>query len=293
MNYLALISDKIIKHIAPLFFKNNTSIFLIGAGFKTGSQTRELLKKKLQEMRKYKINIDIHYPEDIFDELMFSEEKLDLLRLENLLAESVNAVVIILESAGAIAELGAFANHDKLQNKLIVIVDDEYKNDKSFIRLGPLKFLSNHTKSKVLYFSPKLLQKKIPNIRAEIFNAAKRNRTEPIIDNIIFFQFYLLVLIFAIEPIDYNSLFEIANNISNDKEKTRIILGSALQILLKNKNITLKNGQYSFTKNGYLNFCSTLDSIGLKGDVFRLMDNFRINVLNNHLRGIPLGGGAI
>ena len=83
----------------------------------------------------------IQQNEDIFDELLYSSKTKDLLSLEALLAESVDAIVLIPESPGSFAELWAFANDERLRKKMICVVDKKYKKDKSFINQGPLKLV--------------------------------------------------------------------------------------------------------------------------------------------------------
>ena len=83
-------------------------------------------------------DFEIFYPEEITDwqiDGIFS----NLIDFEKSLAGITSLVVIILESAGSIAELGAFSQLPELKNKLIVVVREEYvsgKNSNSFINLG-------------------------------------------------------------------------------------------------------------------------------------------------------------
>jgi len=54
----------------------------------------------------------------MFIEFILGHQKQDLLTLENLLADSVNTVVILLQSPGTFTELGAFTNYEKLTEML-------------------------------------------------------------------------------------------------------------------------------------------------------------------------------
>src|SRR5690606_22457931 len=63
----------------------------------------------------------------------------DLLTFESDLAKIASLVIIPLESAGAIAELGCFASNDQLREKLLVIISQKHFDKKSFIKLGPLR----------------------------------------------------------------------------------------------------------------------------------------------------------
>lgn len=63
---------------------------------------------------------------------------IDLLTFEEFLAEVSDAIILFVESPGSFCELGAFAYAEKLfSDKLIIVIDEEYKDDKSFIITGP------------------------------------------------------------------------------------------------------------------------------------------------------------
>ncbi len=67
----------------------------------------------------------------------------DLLRFETQMSYLAALTCIVLESAGAIAELGAFSVIDEFQNRIMVIVRDKEYAEKSFISLGPIRKLQN------------------------------------------------------------------------------------------------------------------------------------------------------
>lgn len=72
----------------------------------------------------------------------------DLVSFESHLAELSSVIVLILESPGAIAELGLFASMEDLRSKLLVFIDKEHYRDASFIRLGPIDFLEKNCENK-------------------------------------------------------------------------------------------------------------------------------------------------
>jgi hypothetical protein len=76
----------------------------------------------------------------------------DLLTFEDDIANVATLVVIILESSGALVELGLYCYREQFLDKLVVIVDEKlYANDAdSFISLGPLAFIASHPKACVL-----------------------------------------------------------------------------------------------------------------------------------------------
>lgn len=70
--------------------------------------------------------------EDSFD------SNIDLLTFEEFLAEVSDAIILFVESPGSFCELGAFAYAEKLfSDKLIIVIDEKYRDDKSFIITGP------------------------------------------------------------------------------------------------------------------------------------------------------------
>jgi len=65
----------------------------------------------------------------------------NLMEFESDLASICSLVAIVVESEGAIAELGAFSQLPDLRKKLIVIVAEEWSQKKSFINLGILRYI--------------------------------------------------------------------------------------------------------------------------------------------------------
>ena len=65
----------------------------------------------------------------------------DLVSFERHLAELSSVIVLVLESPGAIAELGLFSTIEEFKNKLLVFVDTAHYQSDSFIKLGPISYL--------------------------------------------------------------------------------------------------------------------------------------------------------
>lgn len=96
-------------------------------------------------------SIEFFLPEEIDDWLHDGLFK-DLMSFELELAAICSVVVIVLESAGAIAELGAFSQLKELSEKLIAIKSRDFdatNTNKSFINLGLLRFLDEAKGSSV------------------------------------------------------------------------------------------------------------------------------------------------
>lgn len=79
-------------------------------------------------------------------------QSFNLLEMENVLAEAVDAIIICPESRGSVAELGAFANSELLIPKLFVVNDRQFKREKSFINRGPIKHITQRDGLKHLFW---------------------------------------------------------------------------------------------------------------------------------------------
>lgn len=75
----------------------------------------------------------------------------DLIEFERHLAELSSVIVLVLESPGAIAELGLFASSQQFSEKLLLFVASSHYGDTSFIRLGPVKYLEEVYKNPAHY----------------------------------------------------------------------------------------------------------------------------------------------
>lgn len=89
--------------------------------------------------------IECYRPEEItswHEDGMFK----NLVQYEMELAALCSCIVLIIESPGSIAELGAFSQQKDLQEKLMVVKSSEF-TEPSFIELGILRFITDSTKS--------------------------------------------------------------------------------------------------------------------------------------------------
>jgi hypothetical protein len=77
----------------------------------------------------------------------------DLISFEEDIARIASIVLVIPESAGSLAELGAFATNDTIRHALRVVVQDKYANDESFIRFGPITRIMNYRRDFVGFYT--------------------------------------------------------------------------------------------------------------------------------------------
>ncbi len=128
-------------------------VFLCGANvdIATPSKRRQsLLKFSERQLPHAKFFL----AETIFKILEAEGHKTNFLDIENDLSAFADYVVVVLESESAFCELGAFANHKDLREKLIIINDCKYKESPSFINSGPVKAVAEISAGKqVLYYA--------------------------------------------------------------------------------------------------------------------------------------------
>lgn len=73
----------------------------------------------------------------------------DLISFEEDIAALASVVLVIAESAGALAELGAFSSTAAIRRQLRIIVRDEYVNANSFVRWGPIRRIENDNREHI------------------------------------------------------------------------------------------------------------------------------------------------
>ncbi|PED52373.1 hypothetical protein CON50_26885 [Bacillus anthracis] len=270
--------------------KREYNIFLIGADVSNKSSMRYKMQEALKD------NVNIFLPENIFEEEIFLREH-NLLSLENILAKSVDAVVMCIESPGSFTELGAFSNHLELNKKLIVCPDKKYERAKSFINLGPIKYLKQNTDSIVfpIHYDEEFGEEEVQTLVKHIRTIKKGNhKVNYDLFNPIFAERFILALLYVLDHIDKQTIIEIIKNIdfiknsSNSKEghrkKEQIIsvVNSSLSTLSQKKELVF-------------NFNKRLYSLSNKGKnrlrmeyppkfIYNFLDGYRIKVLNFQLR---------
>ncbi len=230
------------------------SIFLCGGSTKEEEKFRRKVGEKICATSKrspYKYSV--YYPEDMFIELILGYQKQDLLTLENLLADSASSIVILLQSPGTFTELGAFTNYKKLSNKLIVIIDPKYTRKKSFINLGPVRFLKTKTKSKVLSMpmNNSNLNKLVEQITETTRGMDKHSLQTRGLTNPIFAYRFYLALIYIFEPIPKNAVLTISRSLAtNEEKKIATVAEIVINSLINERRVSLSSENLSTTSKG-------------------------------------------
>jgi len=123
--------------------RSSQFVFLCGKSLNAEGCARRTL---LEYARRHITWCKFFLAEDAIEALKESGKTPDLLTIENYLAEYADSILIILESDGAKAELGAFAHEDKLSQKTLVINEPHFRGETSFIQQGPIKKLDKESK---------------------------------------------------------------------------------------------------------------------------------------------------
>jgi hypothetical protein len=226
------------------------SIFLCGGS----SPEEELLRRNIGDSIRKKISkyrYSVYYPENLFIELILGHHRKDLLSLENLLAESSNATAILLSSPGTFAELGAFTNHKGLKDKLVILIDPKYKNAKSFINLGPVRYLQKKTKSKICYMALDNSSKdKIATAITDSCRSFNSSINQTLSNPLLSIEFFLGV-IYVFDPLPKDYLKEIAVALDKDNEENvSLAAETVLNWLVNDGLITYDSHLLSTTEKG-------------------------------------------
>lgn len=273
-----LISKKIRDDIYKPAFTFKTTIFLCGADI----NQKDKIRHQIAQALKWEFWFDIIYPEDIFDELLYSSKTKDLLSLEGLLADSVDAVVIIPESPGSFAELGAFANDEKLRKKLICVVDKKYQKDKSFINQGPLKLVKKENSFGLVFIDPNEVPTEIEKLVTALKKMKKVSAKKGDKLSLLQIENFLLPSIYLLEPVSKITLINLVAAATEDEKNSFQTTTTALTILIKKKLIQLSNEGYKLTALGlekFFAFQKTKTRIKRQDDKIEI-DNIRLEILN-------------
>lgn len=275
-----IISKKIKDEIFKPAFTFKTTVFLCGADINQKDTIRHKISQSL--LKNSGLWFDLIYPEDIFDELLYSSKTIDLLSLEGLLADSVDVIVIIPESPGSYSELGAFANDEKLRKKLICVVDKKYKKYKSFINQGPLKLVKKENNYALIYIdseeNPLKLDKLVWAMKKMKKSSIKKDEKLSLLQ----LENFILPSIYLLEPVTKQTLISLVSSATKDEQNSFQTTTTALTILIKKNLVKLSNDGYKLTRLGlekFFAFKKTKTRIKRHSEKINI-DNIRLEILN-------------
>lgn len=76
----------------------------------------------------------------------------DLITFEEDIARISSIVLVISESAGSLAELGAFSSNETIRDTLRILIQESHANEESFVRYGPIERVQNISRDRVGVF---------------------------------------------------------------------------------------------------------------------------------------------
>lgn len=292
---LETIYENVFKHIVY----KHLDIFLCG-GVSTGDyiSVRDEVRDNLKDNDKLRIL----YPEDLFIELLNTNKSYDLLKLEQFLAENCDNICIICESAGSLVELGAFTNNEYTADKVIAVVEEKRKRNKSFIMLGPIKTINNINSKHVIYYSKANTGKLSDNLN-KLFNSkmysnirSKNNTRVKDINTITgLYDFILLLLYFYGETVSERLAASIKYILKNylrfELESFDVLYISSLKLLFKDRCIEKegikKPKKYKLTEKGYEKVSIILGATDIYNRT-KLYDRIRFDIIKSmYYRNTP------
>lgn len=200
--YEKKILDKLYNKMYKNLPNRHVDIFLCG-----GDINKDTIRKKVRNFLKSVDFLMIFFPERIFVEYFNLNKEADYLTLETILAENVDYICIVCESPGAFAELGAFANNKNLQDKIIVLNDEQYKNDPSFINLGPIKHLKKKNKKSVYFYNDIELSKICLRLQKFFKQHLDKSKEPRNIDKITGMFYFITLTLYLFKSLDKNDLY--------------------------------------------------------------------------------------
>lgn len=250
------LAQRIAEEVQKTLFVFKRYIFLCGKSTDDRDSLRYCISEVFKTNPKFHYRYELIYPEILYGEYLSGPHHLDLITIENHIASSVDAVVILLESAGAIAELGAFVNHEQLRKKMICVLDNKRKKDKSFINYGPIRMLKDSQSGKVIYADFTNTDKIAYNIDSAVKNLQDHMHNRKTI-NALNAHSYLLPCMYVFETLDHDSVERLVQwaTASHEEDNSKVISAAAIKMMLDEGNLkripnALSVNKHSITEGG-------------------------------------------
>ncbi len=129
------------------FRRTSPVVFLCGG---LGSKTRDTLRDYL---RRHSPQLSLFYAEVVWNRIASATTQ-SALKMESDLAALADIVLVIVESPGTFAELGAFSIGESLRRKVLPIVDAHHNGSESFISTGPLRWIDQDSTFRPTIYVP-------------------------------------------------------------------------------------------------------------------------------------------
>ena len=282
-----VILDTIYTDIFKRLRNNIVDVFLCGgASSKNELSTRDKLKIELEKNGKFRIL----YPEELFMDLLTTNKEQDLLSLEKVLARNCDYICIVCESVGSFVELGAFTNNSDTFDKVIALVQTKYKNQNSFLMLGPIAYIKSKNKKKVIFYN-KNIEDSSKELMSTISKLVKGNRTSGDIDNIVGMHYFTLCVLYFFREIDVLVFIDLLKKILvkyfdktfiNEPIKFNLLFRPAIKLLYKARLVEQKKfagkNSYKITSKGKVTF-EQLYMRTYIPNKFPLLDKIRLEMI--------------
>lgn len=121
-------------------------ILFICGGDEKYCPNREILEHYVDKHFPSLLTFRAEYAWEVISKQTSHEKSVNALSLEEWLADFSDIVIILVESFGTVAELGAFSLSPVLRKKLLPILDKKFEKDDSFINTGPVRWVDLDSK---------------------------------------------------------------------------------------------------------------------------------------------------
>jgi hypothetical protein len=298
-----IIPEKIISQFKTALKSGNTflkseSLIVFTCGKKPNVDSPTARDRIIQYSCKHFPGFHFFKAEDFFNYFASTgdeENNLDLLSIENKLADYTDCIIIVLESPSAIAELGAFANHEKLTPLLLVINDEKFIGEDSFINLGPIAKVNKKSKFKpVIHTNLDSILECIGDISKRLEKIERKYGKKVDLSTYIKFReaspktrvFFLADIIGMLEPIKVDEVIDFLRVIYEENlVKIKFEIG-----VLKTLDIIDDMDGFLFMKSndkrGFYDF-KFLDTLGIKSSILNHYHKYfedRVKVLKNRIK---------
>lgn len=277
----------VLRHVSKsdysFLYKVTPKIVFICGGDERYCQNRGLIEDYFFKFEKNILPFRAEYAWDVLSNSNKSKShKLNALEIEKWLAELSDAVIILVESFGTVAELGAFSLSEDLRKKLLPILDEKYKNDESFINTGPVRWVDQQSSyGPSIYTNLSTILTCMPDVinRIDRHNPVYSSRSNSKI-NKKHFLFLLVIIVISIGPLNEEELHLIFKQ-AMDHQDYNISLMLSLAVGLKIISC------HSFNNERYYCFIKeTLNNNELTKDLLEKTQSIRAQCLS-HLIKIP------
>jgi len=277
--------DSVVKNfIAPIhdILTNGVNdskrvIFICGKDKSDKESYRYKISKILEQHAKYQLA----YPEDLFEDLLEGQANNSLLSLEAQLAEAVDLIILIPESPGSFAELGAFSMIKGLSAKMLVLRQGRYKSDKSFINHGPIRLVKS-SRGKVMDLPNNFDLYNIDHytpILTKIKSMLPHGRVSKPINNILLYNNHLLILIYLFDGLSILSTYRLFSLVLNKKLTNQEETGcqAAIHSLIKSRLIDREDNKFILTQKGF-------DEVQQRFYAIKKINDLRIQIMNAQMK---------